>query len=54
MGSSRSLEMRVTATNPLNTVQYSNIDTTVNDATFGEVTKAAAMRALLVQARYRF
>jgi len=54
MGSSRSLEARVTATNPLNTVQYSGIDTKVNDATFGEVTSAAAMRSLLVQMRYRF
>jgi trimeric autotransporter adhesin len=50
----RSLEMRVTASNVLNTVQYSGINTTENNQNFGEVSGAAAMRALLVQARYRF
>ena len=49
-----SLEMRVTATNLFNTVQYSGINATQNSALFGEVTSAAAMRSLLVQARYRF
>ena len=51
---SNSFEARVTATNVLNTVQYSGIDTTENSQTFGEVTSAAAMRSLQVQARYRF
>ena len=50
----RSLEMRVTANNVFNTVQYSGIDTTENSANFGEVTSSATMRTLLVQARYRF
>jgi hypothetical protein len=50
----RSFEARVTATNVFNTVQYSGINTTENSANFGEVTSAAAMRAVLVQARYRF
>jgi len=50
----RSLEMRVTASNVLNTVQYNGINTTENNQNFGEVSGAAAMRALLVQARYRF
>ena len=54
MGESRSFEARVTASNVLNTVQYNGINTTENSANFGEVTSAAAMRALLVQARYRF
>ncbi len=53
-GGSRSLEARVTANNVFNTVQYSGIDTTENSANFGEVTSAAAMRTLLVQARFRF
>jgi len=35
-------------------VQYSGINTTENNANFGQVTSAAAMRALQVQARYRF
>ncbi len=50
----RSFEARVTASNVFNTVQYSGINTTENSATFGEVTSAAAMRSILVQARYRF
>jgi hypothetical protein len=53
-GGTKSFEARVTATNVLNTVQYNGINTTENSANFGEVTGAAAMRAVLVQARYRF
>jgi hypothetical protein len=44
----------VTASNVFNTVQYSGINTTENSANFGEVTSAAGMRSLLMQARYRF
>jgi trimeric autotransporter adhesin len=54
LGETRSFEARVTATNVFNTVQYSGINTTENNANFGQVTSAAAMRALQVQARYRF
>jgi hypothetical protein len=54
MKGTNSFEARVTATNVFNTVQYSGIDTTENSATFGQVTSAAAMRSLQVQARYRF
>ena len=54
LGDTRSFEARVTATNVFNTVQYSGINTTVNSANYGQVTSAAAMRSLLVQARYRF
>jgi len=53
-GGTRSFEARVTANNVFNTVQYSGINTTENSANFGEVTSAAAMRSLLMQARYRF
>jgi hypothetical protein len=35
-------------------VQYSGINTTVNSANYGQVTSAASMRSLQVQARYRF
>ncbi|MEO6922437.1 MAG: carboxypeptidase regulatory-like domain-containing protein, partial [Bryocella sp.] len=54
LGNSRSFEARVSATNVFNTVQYSGINTTVNSANYGQVTGAHAMRALQVQARYRF
>lgn len=50
----KSFEARVTANNVFNTVQYSGINTTENSANFGEVTSAATMRTLLVQARFRF
>jgi trimeric autotransporter adhesin len=53
-GGTRSFEARVTANNVFNTVQYSGINTTENSANFGVVTSAAAMRSLLMQARYRF
>ena len=54
LGETRSLEMRVSASNPFNTVQYSGIDTNVTDTSFGKVRSAAGMRTLQVQARYRF
>jgi hypothetical protein len=49
-----SFEARVSASNVFNMVQYSGINTTENSANFGEVTSAAAMRSVQVQARYRF
>jgi len=54
LGSTRSFEARLTANNAFNTVQYSGINTTLNSATFGQVTSTAAMRSLLFTARYRF
>ncbi|AEU38599.1 hypothetical protein AciX8_4326 [Granulicella mallensis MP5ACTX8] len=54
LGGTNSFEARVTASNVFNTVQYNGINTTENSANFGEVTSAATMRSLLVQARYRF
>jgi hypothetical protein len=54
MGETRSLELRMTATNALNTVQYSGVGTTINSATFGQVTSAAPMRAFTYLARFRF
>ena len=54
MGGTRNFEARVTATNVFNTVQYSGINTVVNSANYGQVTNAAAMRSVQVQARYRF
>jgi len=53
-GDTRSFEARVTANNVFNTVQYSGVNTTLGTPNFGEVTSAAGMRSLQVQARYRF
>ena len=54
LGGTSSFEARVQATNVFNTVQYSSINTTENSSQFGQVTAAAAMRALVFVARYRF
>jgi hypothetical protein len=54
MGETRSLEARVTANNVLNTVQYSGVSVDKSSSNFGQITSAAAMRAMLVQMRYRF
>ena len=54
LGDTRSFEARLTATNVFNTVQYSGISTIENSANFGQVTSAANMRVVQLQARYRF
>jgi hypothetical protein len=53
-GETRGLEMRLNANNALNTVQYSGVDTQVNDKTFGQVTSATGMRSLTYMLMYRF
>jgi hypothetical protein len=70
LGETRSIEMRITASNVLNTVQYSGVGTQIPQpcsssgvqtcstyavpSTFGQVTSAAPMRAFTYVARYRF
>ena len=53
-GDTRSLEVRASANNVFNTVQYSGIDTSLTSPTFGQVTSTASQRTLTVLARYRF
>jgi hypothetical protein len=53
-GETRGLEMRLNANNALNTVQYSGVDTNVNDRTYGQVTSAAGMRSFTYSLMYRF
>lgn len=50
----RNLELRATANNVFNTVQYSGVDTTLGSATYGQVTSAATMRQFTFMGRYRF
>jgi trimeric autotransporter adhesin len=50
----RTFEMRGTASNVFNTVQYSGVDTTLGSGTYGQVTAAAGMRQFSFNARYRF
>jgi len=54
LGDTRSMEIRATATNVFNTVQYSGVDTAVDSLTFGQVTSADSMRAFSFMARFRF
>jgi hypothetical protein len=50
----RALNLRITANNIFNMVNYSSIGTTVNSITYGEVTGVGNMRRVTVQARFRF
>lgn len=50
----RALDLRITANNIFNMVNFSSIGTTVNSITFGEVTGVGNMRRVTVQARFRF
>jgi hypothetical protein len=61
LGETRSMEIRATADNVFNTVQYTGVDTTYatsHDANlsnaFGQVTSAGAMRSFQFMARFRF
>jgi len=54
LGSTRSMELRATANNVFNTVQYAGVDTNLDTATAGQVTSAAAMRSFQFTARFRF
>ncbi|HEY3703534.1 MAG TPA: TonB-dependent receptor [Terracidiphilus sp.] len=61
LGETRSMEIRATANNVFNTVQYTGVDTTYatsHDANvangFGQVTSTGSMRSFQFVARYRF
>ena len=54
LGELKNLEMRATATNPFDTVQYSGVNTSLTSSNFGQVTGAAAPRKFSAQVRYRF
>jgi len=50
----RSLDLRISANNVFNFVNYSGLGTTVNSINFGEVTSAGTMRRITFTARFRF
>jgi len=54
LGDTRSMEIRATAANAFNTVQYSGVGTSVTQPTFGQVTSAGTMRSFTFLARFRF
>ncbi len=53
-GETRSFEVRATADNLLNTVQYSGVNTQLGSAEYGQVTSTAAMRQFSFVARFRY
>ncbi|MFC5862335.1 TonB-dependent receptor domain-containing protein [Acidicapsa dinghuensis] len=54
LGDTRSLEVRATANNVFNTVQFSGVDTNVQSPTFGQVSTTTGMRSFQFLARFRF
>jgi trimeric autotransporter adhesin len=50
----RVLDLRISASNIFNIVQFTSLGTAVNSSTFGEVTGAGSMRRVTMQARFRF
>ena len=54
MGDTRSMEIRATAANAFNTVQFSGVGTSVTLPTFGQVTSVGKMRSFNFLARFRF
>ena len=53
-GGNRSLELRGTADNVFNTVQYVGVDASLDSPTQGQVTSAATMRQIIFLARFRY
>ena len=53
-GDTKTMELRATANNVFNTVQYSGVDSTLGSGTYGQVTSTGAMRSFTFLGRYRF
>lgn len=53
-GDTQTLEIRATADNVFNTVQYSGVDTTLDSQTYGQVTSTASMRQFTFLTRFRY
>jgi hypothetical protein len=54
LGDTRSMEIRATANNVFNTVQYAGVGTSLTSPTAGQVTSVASMRSFNFTARFRF
>lgn len=53
-GDTRTMELRATAQNVLNMVQYSGVDSTLGSSTYGQVISTGGMRNFTFLGRYRF
>lgn len=54
LGGNRSVSVQLSASNLLNMVQWSGVDTNVNSLTFGQVTSVRPMRSMQLNLRFRF
>jgi hypothetical protein len=54
LNGTRAVTLQINATNLLNTVQWTTIDTDVNSSTYGHVLSAKPMRAATMSLRFRF
>ena len=54
LSGNRAVTLQVNATNLLNTVQWTTIDTNINSPTFGQVLSVRPMRAVTMGLRFRF
>jgi hypothetical protein len=54
LNGTRALTLQINATNLLNTVQWTVLDTDVNSRTFGQVLSVKPMRAATMTLRFRF
>ncbi len=54
VGGTRAVTIQLNVNNLFNTIQWTAVDTNVNSATFGQVTRFAPMRTMTVNARFRF
>jgi hypothetical protein len=54
LNGNRAVTLQVNATNLLNTVQWTVLDTDINSQTFGNVIAAKPMRAVTMSLRFRF
>jgi len=54
LGRNRTISIQLTASNILNMVQWSGVDTNVNSLTFGQVTSVRPMRSMTLNLRFRF
>ena len=53
-GETRSFEVRATANNVFNTIQYAGVDTQLGSAAYGQVTSTGATRQFTFLARFRY
>ena len=54
IGGTRAVSLQLNANNLFNTIQWTAVDTNINSATFGQVTRFAPMRTITLNLRFRY